>query len=91
VLFRGKEVQFRADCDPNYDGPGWRELREAVKDVARDHGSGIYWFAFGRPDLGEPKAADDKDAGFWLAREDVRVSGVSRTGAHGMAPPRRDH
>jgi len=93
VLFRGKDVQFRADCDPHYDGPGWRELREAVKDVAKDHGSGTYWFAFGRPDLGQPKAADDKDAGLWLAQEAVKVSGVSRTGVSGMASPapRRDH
>jgi hypothetical protein len=91
VLFRGKELQSRADCDPRYDGAGWRELREAVKDVARDHGSGTYWFAFGRPELGQPKTADDKDAGLWLAQEVVNVSGARRTGADGMRPPSRNH
>ena len=92
ILFRTAEAQFRADCDPHYDGPGWRELKDAVKDVARDHGSGTYWFAFGRPELGSPKSATDKDAGLWLAHEVVNLSEAHRTGATGVAvPPRRNH
>jgi hypothetical protein len=90
VRYRTNESHFRADCEPRYEGAGWRELQQAVKEVAREHGDGQYWFGFGRPELGEPKTADDKEAGFWLTHQTVSVPRPRRsTVTRGVTPPIR--
>ena len=90
VRYRTNETYLRADCEPLYEGAGWRELQKAFTGVAREHGGGQYWFGFGRPELGEPKTADDQEAGFWLAQR--AVSGVRRGAAtRDVAPAARKH
>ena len=89
VRYRTSGTYLRSECEPRYEGAGWRELEKAFTEVAREHGGGRYWFGFGRPELGEPRTAQDKEAGFWLAQR--AISGVLRGATGEMTPPARKH
>lgn len=72
-VWRSRERHTRADCMPMAGSVVWNGIKEALRSVAAQHGSGTYWVAHGLPEHGEPKSTNDPKAGYWIDSHEVKA------------------
>lgn len=73
IVYEMPDRHTRTACTPGGNIEIEERLNAALQEAANAYGSGIYWLAHGRPDLGEPRGTGDDTAGFWIVSRELRA------------------